>query len=139
MLREAVEAAVAQERESRAGRRRAPCCRFIESNPQGRHHSRLDPEQLPAFLDQATEVLQNMSVGYGLWAYRAYRRNELHNGAFQQRLEGWGVDGCCGWPVDTDAENVGALGRPAPALLHSHSLQRGACQGAVTRSEQRRR
>jgi hypothetical protein len=83
-----------------------PRCRFIESNPQGKHHSRLDPEQLPAFLDRAAEVLRNKSVGYGLWAYQAYRRNELHNGGFQQRLEGWGVDGCCGWPVDTDAENV---------------------------------
>ncbi len=92
-----------------APQRCAACRRFIESNPQGQHHSKLDPDELPAFLDQAAEVLRNLSVGYGLWAYRAYRRNELHNGAFQQRLEGWGVDGCCGWPVDTDAENVSGL------------------------------
>ncbi len=66
----------------------------------------MDPSQLPAFLQQAAQLLATKSVGYGLWAYRAYRRNELHNGHFQQRLEGWEVQGTGAWPMVTDAENM---------------------------------
>lgn len=109
-------------------------CRFIESNPQGKHHSQVEPAQLPAFLGEATEVLKNLSVGYGLWAYRAYRRNELDNGHFQQRLDGWTVEGCCAWPIDTDSENVAlylhASNGPA-GIRQAVTLPEGKCDNAA--------
>ena len=50
---------------------------------------RIDPAQMEAFLEGAAALLEEYSIGYGLWAYRDYPDTALYNGSFELGLNGW--------------------------------------------------
>lgn len=66
---------------------------FYDNSPQFEYWARIDPVELPDFLQKAARLLKRMSRGYGLWNYRDYRHSHLYNPNFLRGLHGWQVDG----------------------------------------------
>ena len=63
---------------------------FVDDAPKFRGiHARIDDGQVSDFLRGAVPLLQSLSGGYGIWAYRDYRQNLLYNARFINGLAGW--------------------------------------------------
>jgi hypothetical protein len=66
---------------------------FADNTPGFVGHAQIDPDELPAFLEGAAELLKEKSRGYGLWAYHDYVDSAIYNGSFELDLRGWHSQG----------------------------------------------
>ncbi len=64
---------------------------FIDNTPGFEHNTGIIPEQIPAFLTGATRLLQEYSIGYGLWTLRDVPANALRNGLFAHDYPAWEI------------------------------------------------
>ena len=63
---------------------------FVDSSPRFRLNSRLKgEEEIARFLELSLETLYHRSLGYAVWALRAFEVNSLYNSSFEDDLEGW--------------------------------------------------
>jgi len=65
---------------------------FSDNTPGFARHAKLDEDDLSIFFSGAALVLKKYTIGYGLWAYRDYADNVLHNASFELGLMGWEYD-----------------------------------------------
>jgi len=66
---------------------------FFDSTPGFNGHAVIFPKRLPFFLANAVPLMRRYTSGYGVWAYRAYRQNNIYNSFFQRGLESWQATG----------------------------------------------
>lgn len=67
---------------------------FVDNTPAyAGHHARIEPAEIPAFLEGSAKLLKQKSRGYGLWAYRDYADSSIYNASFELGLRGWDVTG----------------------------------------------
>lgn len=63
---------------------------FIDETPAFKGiHAEIAEEQLPSFMNGAAKLLQQNSIGYGLWAYHDYCQNVLFNPTMARGELGW--------------------------------------------------
>lgn len=55
--------------------------------------ARIAPREVPDFLEMAAPLLEEQTVGYGVWTYKDYRHDYLFNASFERDLDGWTVTG----------------------------------------------
>lgn len=63
----------------------------VDHTPEFSENSNIEPGELDMFIERSAEVLRDLSVGYGLWAYRNYRKSWIYNGHFSKGYDGWTV------------------------------------------------
>jgi len=66
---------------------------FVDNTPGFEHTASIADDQLKPFFEGAVPLLKKYTQGYGLWAYRNYAENLLHNSSFELDLDGWQHDG----------------------------------------------
>lgn len=66
---------------------------FFDNTPYLPNNAKIEESSIPAFLEGAVPLIEQFSIGYGLWAYQDYVDNALYNASFEFDLEGWAVEG----------------------------------------------
>jgi hypothetical protein len=64
---------------------------FIDNTPGFEHSTGILPEEIPHFLSGVADILQQQTVGYGMWTLRDVRANALKNGLFEQSYPCWEI------------------------------------------------
>ena len=78
---------------------------FAEPTPTFRSNTRLDgEEEIARFLESSLDLLRRRSLGYALWAFRAYEINSLYNSSFEDGLRNWEIGNPDGVRVEQDGE-----------------------------------
>ncbi len=65
---------------------------FIDNTPGFEANTRIQQEELADFLDNVVTLLQNNTIGYGLWTLRDVAANLLRNGLFTQQYPSWEIE-----------------------------------------------
>jgi len=65
---------------------------FIDNTPGFEHNTGIIPEQIPKFLLEITPLLQQHTVGYGMWTLHDVRANALKNGLFERSYPCWQIE-----------------------------------------------
>ncbi len=65
---------------------------FIDNTPGFEHNTGIIPEQIPNFLSEITPLLQQHTVGYGMWCLHDVRANALKNGLFERSYPCWEIE-----------------------------------------------
>ena len=65
---------------------------FIDNTPGFEHNTGIIPEQIPEFLSEVTPLLQQHTVGYGMWTLHDVRANALKNGLFERNYPCWKIE-----------------------------------------------
>ncbi|MGJ8662567.1 MAG: hypothetical protein ACSHWU_02905 [Marinicella sp.] len=66
---------------------------FTDNTPYFPNNANILPDEIDDFLLGAVTLLENYTAGVGVWTYRDYVDNALHNSSFEMGLEGWQVNG----------------------------------------------
>jgi GT2 family glycosyltransferase len=64
---------------------------FIDNTPGFERNTGILPQQVAQFLVEVAPILQQQTVGYGLWAWRDVRANALKNGLFERNYPSWNL------------------------------------------------
>ena len=63
---------------------------FVDATPSFVLNSRLEGERdIGRFLELSLSTLKQRSLGYAVWAFRAYEADSLYNSSFEDGLRGW--------------------------------------------------
>jgi hypothetical protein len=62
---------------------------FIDNTPGFEKHTRIIPEELPHFFAGVVSILQQNTIGYGLWTLKDVRANAMRNGLFARNYVCW--------------------------------------------------
>ena len=77
---------------------------FAEPTPNFPSNTRLEGEdEIARFLEESLDLLRQRSLGYALWAFRAYEANSLYNSGFEDGLKGWKIGNPARVRVEWDA------------------------------------
>ncbi len=66
---------------------------FVDNTPGFERNTRIRPDELTAFLEQAASLLETQSSGYGLWTLADVPANVIANGSFELGFNGWKREG----------------------------------------------
>lgn len=66
---------------------------FYDNTPYFPNNANIKPDEIDDFLLGAAPMLEKYSHGFGVWAYRDYVDNGIHNGSFELGTDGWSIDG----------------------------------------------
>lgn len=62
---------------------------FTDNTPGFEHNAQLAEGELAGYLEGMAPVLEEKTMGYGVWTYRDYGDNRLYNAQFALGEEGW--------------------------------------------------
>ena len=65
---------------------------FIDNTPDFEYNTEILPTEIPNFLTGVTSILQQQSIGYGMWTLRDVRVNFLRNGLFERNYPSWEIN-----------------------------------------------
>lgn len=66
---------------------------YYDDTPEYSYNPQLIPGERTAFLKGVPSLLESLSCGYGVWAYRDYRNNSVFNSQFGLESRGWTFSG----------------------------------------------
>src|SRR5699024_11096258 len=66
---------------------------FTDNTPGFEENPRLAEAEEAEFLRSAAPVLEEYTMGYGIWTYRDYCNNKLYNSQFALGTKGWETSG----------------------------------------------
>jgi hypothetical protein len=62
---------------------------FIDNTPGFEHNTGIIPDEIPHFLTGVASLLQQHTIGYGMWTLRDVPANALRNGLFERNYPSW--------------------------------------------------
>ncbi|MDM8560434.1 glycosyltransferase family 2 protein, partial [Candidatus Parabeggiatoa sp. HSG14] len=65
---------------------------FIDNTPGFEHNTGILPEEMPDFLSGVADILQQQTIGYGMWTLHDVRANALKNGLFEMDYPCWEIE-----------------------------------------------
>ena len=66
---------------------------FMDNTPGFSHNAQLLDGEKAAYLGMVKPILEQMSMGYGIWTYRNYGDNKLYNSQFGLGQDQWMLSG----------------------------------------------
>ena len=66
---------------------------FTDNTVGYEHNAQLRDDEKSLYLDGVAPILENSTMGYGIWTYRDYGDNKLFNAQFALGMDGWRFSG----------------------------------------------
>lgn len=66
---------------------------FFDNTPYFPKNANIKSDEIDDFLIGAAPLLEDFTQGFGVWAYRDYQDNGLHNSSFEMGVDGWQTQG----------------------------------------------
>ncbi|MBF0100120.1 MAG: hypothetical protein HQK77_04345 [Desulfobacterales bacterium] len=65
---------------------------FVDNTPCFEQNTKIIPNQIPEFINQAASVIKDQTIGYSLWTMKDVRGNVMKNGFFERETLGWTLE-----------------------------------------------
>lgn len=69
---------------------------YMDSTAEFSYNTQIHDEEVGAYVRELAPILENSTMGYGLWVYRNYVNSCVYNGQFGLDTLGWTFIGRCG-------------------------------------------
>lgn len=104
---------------------------FTDNTPGFSHNAQLLDGEKPVYLEMVRPILEQMSMGYGIWTYRNYRDNKLFNSQFGLGQEQWMLSG--GARTEKRGGSMAAVLPPGSSISQNIASRSTGEEGANTR------